>query len=191
MQRVTVVGVGALGSHLVQFLRNEPAALKIIDCDRVEQRNLASQFHGRPHLGKLKAESLKQTVQFLYGRPIEAVPHRLAASNVEVLLGGSDLIVDCLDNAETRQLVQRHVREHTLPCVHGALAADGAFGRVVWDEAFVIDEEANQGAATCTGGEFLPFIALTAAYLARAVQEFLASGTRRGYSISTVGTMPI
>jgi molybdopterin/thiamine biosynthesis adenylyltransferase len=197
---ITIVGVGALGSHLVQFLRNEKAVLRVIDFDRVEQRNVLSQFHSKPNVGKLKVESLKQAMQFLYGVKIETNSNKLVEDNVDALLslGGrmavdvpSNLVIDCLDNGAARRLVQAHVRKHGIPCLHGALAPDGAFGRVIWDQDFVIDDEAGQGAATCENGEFLPFIALVSAYLAKAAQEFLATGKRAGYSISPAGTFRV
>jgi molybdopterin/thiamine biosynthesis adenylyltransferase len=191
MATITVVGVGALGSHLVQFLRNETAAVKVIDFDRVEGRNVASQFHGKPHVGKLKVESLKQTMQFLYGARIETVPHKVVANNVEAVLWGSDLVIDCLDNGEARRIVQGFIRSASIPCLHGALAPDGGFGRVVWDEQFIIDDEASAGAKTCENGEFLPFITLVSAYLARATQVFLQTGKKIGFSISPSGTICI
>lgn len=180
---VTIVGVGALGSHLVQFLRSEDIEIRVIDFDRVEQKNVQSQFHSKPSVGKLKSDALKQSMQFLYGKKIHSFNHKLVSDNVRNLLQG-DLVIDCLDNGEARQLVQEHARTTDMPCLHGALAPDGGFGRVIWDEQFVIDSEAGQGGATCENGEFLPFIAITSAYLARAAQIFLATGKKTGFSIS-------
>lgn len=182
-----VVGVGALGSHVVQFLRNAGASIRVVDFDRVEQRNVASQFHGKPCVGKAKVVSLQQTMAFLFGVKIDAVPHKLVADNARELLGKAALVVDCLDNGSSRRLVQETVRAAKTPCVHGALAADGSFGRVVWDEDFVVDDEPAAGAATCENGEHLPFIALTAAYLARAAQTFLKSGEHSGYHVHPGG----
>lgn len=187
---VTVVGVGALGSHLVQFLRSEDLGIRVIDFDRVEQKNVHSQFHGKPGVGKKKVDSLKQSMQFLYGRRVETFCCKLVADNVETLLTG-DLIVDCLDNGASRTLIQQWVRYAGLPCLHGALAPDGAFGRVIWDESFVIDSEAKQGLETCEDGESLPFIAITAAYLARAVQVFLSTNEKIGFSISPGGSVRV
>jgi molybdopterin/thiamine biosynthesis adenylyltransferase len=191
MKSVVVVGVGALGSHLVPLLRNEDASLKVIDFDRVEATNVLSQFHGRPHVGKLKVEALKQTMQFLFGTRVEVVPHRLTADNVAALLGGADLVVDALDNGASRRLVQAFVRAHGIACVHGALAAEGAFGRVCWDGSFVIDDETGADAATCHDGANLAFCALVSAYLAQAVHMFLTTGKKVGSQVSPVGAMAV
>src|SRR5262245_30646995 len=168
MSAIVVVGVGALGSHAVQFLRGAGASIRAVDFDRVEQRNVASQFHGKPSVGKAKVVALSQAMQFLFGTKIDAVPHTLVADNARELLGRADLVLDCLDNGEGRRIVQGFARAAGVACLHGALAAEGSFGRVVWDESFTIDDEPGAGAPTCEDGAHLPFIALTAAYLARA-----------------------
>lgn len=185
---ITVVGVGALGSHLVQFIRNESKHIKVIDFDRVEQRNVHSQFHGITSVGKKKTESLKMTMQFLYKTRLNALPNKLTRGNDHQLLLGSDLIVDCLDNGDARRDVQWYARAHGIPLLHGALAADGGFGQVCWDEDFEIDDEPNAGEPTCENGEFLPFIGITSAYLARSVQLFLRTGEKIGFSITPGGT---
>lgn len=190
-RRVVVVGVGALGSHAVLFLRNAEAAITVVDDDRVEVKNLASQFHGRSGVGKPKVLALKQAMDFFFGLKIEAVPHRLTADNAEVLLGGADIVIDCLDNGASRRLVQAAVRHLSVPCLHGALAADGAYGQVVWDEHFIVDDEPSEGALTCAGGEHLAFIALAAAYLAEAAQAYLREGRKCGFSLHSAGALKI
>lgn len=189
--QVTVVGVGALGSHVVQFLRNEDGSIRVVDFDRVEKRNVQAQFHGMPSVGKLKVQSLAQTMQFLFGAKIVTVPHRLAPENASEILGVAELVIDCLDNGATRRLVQQVVRARQVPCVHGALAADGSFGRVIWDEAFVIDDEPTEAAPTCEDGAFLPFVGITAAYVARAAQIYLRQRRKVGFSISPAGVVTV
>jgi len=189
--KITIIGAGALGSHLVQALRNEDVTLKVVDHDRVEMRNVASQFHFKQSVSKKKTDSLKQAMQFCYGRKIEVVGNKLTSNNCEQLLSGADLLVDCLDNGEARRLVQGFARSKNVPCLHGALAADEGFGRVIWSADFVIDEEDVAGAATCEGGEFLPFIGIVAFYMAYAVQRFVKDSRMTGYSISPAGVEKI
>jgi molybdopterin/thiamine biosynthesis adenylyltransferase len=189
MKTVVVVGVGALGSHVVQALRNVDATIRVIDFDRVEQKNVASQFHGKPNVGKAKVASLQQTMQFLFGTKIETVPHKLVADNVKELLGKADLVLDCLDNGASRRLVQKFVRETKIACLHGALDSQGSFGRIVWDERFKIDDESSGGAATCEDGAFLPFITVVAAHLAYSAQRFLKDGRKVGFEVSPGGSI--
>lgn len=189
MRQVVVVGVGAVGSHLVQFLRNEDIEILAVDFDRVEKKNTLSQFHGSMSLGKLKVQGLQQTMQFLWGTKIKVVPHKLTRDNVAMLFGKSTLVVDCLDNGESRRIVQEYVRNTGTSCLHVGLAADGAFGRVVWDPEFKIDDETDVGDATCEAGEHLPFIVIVAAYAARSVQHFLKDDRQLGFSIHAGGAV--
>lgn len=185
MKKVTVIGVGALGSHFVLFSRNF-ADLKGIDDGRVKSKSPQAQFHSKPQVDRGKTQGLQQTMQFLFGVKVAGVPHRLSADNVRQLLGDTDLLVDCLDNAPSRELVQSFARSSGTPCLHGALAANGQYGRVVWDENFVIDG-ASAGAATCEDGEHLPFIAVVSSLLSRAAQEFLGTGRKIGFEIHPTG----
>lgn len=190
-QNITVVGVGALGSHLVPLLRNEDANLFVIDYDRVERKNTASQFHGVKTVGKSKVQGLQQTMKFMFGAQIKGSPHKLTTDNVDTLLSEADLIVDCLDNAKARQLVQNYVRQHQVPCLHGGLAADGTFGRILWDSRFQIDSEPSRGAATCQGGEFLPLISVVSSLMALSVQQFLQKDQQVSYQVTLSGAQKI
>lgn len=190
MKKLVIVGVGALGSHLALLLRNVEASLVFVDFDRVEAKNVLSQFHTKMGLGRNKAQALQQSLKGLFGVDATAIPHRLTADNVAALLGEASLVVDCLDNAESRRIVQDFVRARGIACLHGAVAPDGQFGRAIWDEQFVIDAGAA-GAATCEDGEHLPFLALVAAELASASQRFLDDGQKRGVQRHPGGSIAV
>ena len=177
--RLLICGVGALGSHAALLCRNLPATLVLLDDDRVERKNLAAQAFVKASLGKNKAQALAKQLRSFYGLAVEVRGVRLGEHNAAVLLEGVDLALDCFDNQASRQVLQRAARAGGVPLLHGALAADGSLGLVRWDEGFVPDPEDAPGQATCEGGEHLPLIALTAATLARAAQDFLSEGIRR------------
>lgn len=185
-RRIVIVGVGALGSHVVQMIRNIDAVITAIDMDVIEQKNVMAQFHGKTNVGKLKVQSLKQTMDFLFGVKLEINPNKLTEINVDVMLGKADLVVDCLDNGESRRVVQTYVRSKKIPCIHGALDADGMTGYARWDDEFTVDDEAG-GQATCEGGEHLPFISATAAYLAQAIKVFWKTGKQQSFQVLPSG----
>jgi molybdopterin/thiamine biosynthesis adenylyltransferase len=187
---VVVVGVGALGSHVVEALRNEDVVLSTIDFDRVETKNVLSQFHARSHVGKMKTESLKQTMLFLFNRKIAASPVRLTTTNASTLLSKATLVIDCLDNPESRQVIRDFCSKAKIQVLHGALAANGGFGRVDWNENFQI-EQGNEGVPTCEDGEMLPFIMLVSSVIALAAKSFLRTGSRVGYAIGPNGTVMV
>jgi hypothetical protein len=179
----------------VQFLRNVDLQaingrlhkLVAVDFDRIEQKNVLAQFHARTGIGKNKAQSLQQSVNFLFGVKIEAIPHEVTKNNVETLLGGAALVIDCLDNGPSRELIQNIARSRGIPCLHGALAADGTVGGVIWDPKFEIDFESEGGGATCEDGEHLPFISMIASFLARSAQEFLTTGRQMSFQLFSRG----
>jgi molybdopterin/thiamine biosynthesis adenylyltransferase len=185
LPRVTIVGVGALGSHVALLLRNE-AHLHLVDFDRVEAKNTLGQLFGRLHAGKNKAQVMRDLLAFMFGTKADATPHRLTSDNL-ALLDGSTLVLDLVDNGKARRLIQAAVREKNLPCLHGAIDDRGQCGRVVWDERFVVDDEDAPGAPTCEGGEFLPFVARTASAVAYAAQRFLQTGEKLGFHVHPMG----
>lgn len=190
---ITVVGVGALGSHLIQFLRNENVLISAIDFDRVEQKNIAAQFFSKGQIGKLKSQAIRDMSVFLWGNKTIPCTSKLTQDNVEALLGldNDSLVVDCLDNGVGRRLLQDHVRKYNIPCVHGALAADGTYGRIIWDKDFEVDDETVAGQATCEGGEHLPFIGLVSCLLAKSVQTWVHEGKHIGYLVNPRGVTRI
>jgi molybdopterin/thiamine biosynthesis adenylyltransferase len=181
--------VGALGSTAVQLCRNLAAELRLVDFDRVESKNLAAQWFVKQSVGKNKAEAARLQLANFYGVKAEALGARLAATNAAQLLAGCELAVDCFDNADSRIVLADAARGAQIPLVHAALAADGTFGLVRWDERFTPDREDTAGQATCEGGEHLPMIGLVGATLARAIQDFVRDGTRHDYLVSLSGSV--
>ena len=184
MNKILFCGGGALGSHALQLGRDLEAGLAVVDDDRVETKNLASQWFVKQMVGKNKAAALKAQMQNFYGVRLQDFPVRLTRLNVETLLDPVDLVVDCFDNAESRQLVQDHVRASGKACLHGGLAADGGFGVVRWDEDFIIDSEDVPGQATCEGAGFLPLITMVSAALVRSIRDWMEDGARRNWNVS-------
>lgn len=184
---ITIIGIGALGSHVALLLRNLEVGLKVVDFDRVEQKNTKAQFHTKMSLGKNKAQAFSQSLLGLFGTKVAAVPHKLTDDNARALLGVSELVLDCTDNIEARKVIIHTCRLCKVPCLHGALAASGDFARVVWDEHFVPDAESNDGVATCVDGEHLPFFAAAASFMALEAQHFLETKKKRSYQLTPAG----
>jgi molybdopterin-synthase adenylyltransferase len=188
--RLVVCGVGAIGSTAVLALRNLEASLALVDFDRVESRNVLAQGSVKQSIGKNKAEALRLQLLNFHGVKAEAFGVRLGEENVDALCGGAGLVLDCFDNAASRQVLSAFARRTGTPLVHAALSADGTFGLVRWDERFVADAEDVPGQATCEDGRHLPFISLLGAALARVVQDFVARGVRRDVMVGLQAVTP-
>jgi hypothetical protein len=187
--RILLCGVGALGSTTAQYCRNLDAELRLVDFDRVESKNLSAQWFVKQSVGKNKAEAVRLQLGNFYGVKAEALPVRLGPHNAAQLLDGCDLAVDCFDNADSRLALSEAARARGIPLVHAALAGDGSFALIRWDERFVADREDVAGQATCEGGEHLPMIGVVAATLARTIQDFLKRGARHDAMISLSGVI--
>lgn len=188
---ITIVGAGALGSHVALFLRNLQQPLKIVDFDRVEKKNTLAQLHTKMGVGKNKAQALTQALQGMFGVKADSVPHRLVRDNAGAILGGSELVLDCTDNLEARILIREACSGRRLPCLHGALSAAGDFAQVIWDEHFRPDSEGAEGEATCVDGEHLPFFAGAAAILAQEAQQYLKTGKKRSFQLTPGGVIRV
>jgi len=188
MKMITIVGLGALGSHAALALRNV-GKMKLVDFDVVEQKNTMAQFHTKMSLRRNKAQALKQAMQGLWGIKVDVVPHKVTDDNVDVILKGSDLVIDCTDNIAARACIKGYCEREGMPLLHGAMSQDGSFAQVVWTEEFEV--EAGEGGATCEDGENLPFHVLVGAYIAQVTKTFFDKGKRVNWQIASSGVMRV
>jgi len=182
--KILFCGGGALGSHGLFLARDLEHDLAVIDFDRVETKNLASQWFVKQMIGKNKATALKMQLLNFYDVKLQDYTVKLTALNVEAILGDAGLVVECFDNAASRRVVQNFVRAKQKPCIHAGLAANGEFGVVRWDKHFTIDEEGAPGQATCEGRGFLPIILRVSSSLVASIQFFLANGREVNWNVS-------
>jgi len=130
--RVAVVGAGGLGGQAIVLLaRLGVGALVVVDCDQLEETNLNRQaLCSAETLGEPKARAAAEAVASI-NPGIQVIPHpvRIDAGVIDGILAGSDVVVDGLDNAPDRLLLQDAAARLGIPMVHGALA--GFEGRIM------------------------------------------------------------
>lgn len=121
---VTVAGAGGIGGPVVMYLAGAGVGtIRVCDFDTVELSNLNRQIlHKDKSTGMNKALSATMTASD-FNPDIKLVPieEKLTTENADRLLAGSSLIMDCLDNFETRQLINRYAAENSVPLVHGGI----------------------------------------------------------------------
>jgi len=106
--RAIVVGAGALGSPVAQYLAGAGVGqLGIVDGDSVELSNLHRQpLHFTPDIGAGKAESAAAKLTLLNPEVVvEAYPAVLSPQNAAAIVMGADVVVDCTDSFEARYAV--------------------------------------------------------------------------------------
>lgn len=138
MTTIAIVGVGFLGSWYSQLLmklafsQEMDMKLVFIDSDTWEMRNAANQ---QVSLMDAKVEGPKvATFEAMakndYGFQAEGHQVRLIMDNLH-LLHGADLVVDCVDNIPTRQLLHNYGLISKTPIMHMGIAKKGE-GAVNW-----------------------------------------------------------
>lgn len=129
--RVAVVGVGGLGGVSSLYLTLAGVGhVKIIDYDVVDPHNLHRQILYTPKdtnasKAQIAAEQLSKHNPFV---EVEAISEKLCAANAEKLLGDVDVVVDALDNMQSRHIVNRACAKLHVPYIFGA--AVGVEGNV-------------------------------------------------------------
>jgi sulfur-carrier protein adenylyltransferase/sulfurtransferase len=122
--KVLLIGAGGLGSPIALYLAASGiGTLGLVDDDVVDESNLQRQvLHGVDRIGMLKVDSAELTLRGL-NPETNVVKHveRLAADNVERLIGGYDVIVDGTDNFDTRYVLNDAAVKLRKPVVHGSI----------------------------------------------------------------------
>jgi len=122
--RVLVVGCGALGSVIVDLLaRAGVGGLTIVDRDLVEITNLQRQVlydEADVEAGVPKAEAARRRVAQI-NRQVDVRAHvdDFCQTNAERFVQGASVILDGLDNFETRYLLNDLAVKRGLPYIYG------------------------------------------------------------------------
>lgn len=122
--RVLIVGLGGLGSASSLYLTAAGVGrLRLCDGDLVEHSDLNRQIlYSEGSVGKLKVEEAKERLMSL--NPcieIEIISKFINSQNADEFTGGCDLIVDGLDNNESRFILNEKSVRMRIPYVYGAV----------------------------------------------------------------------
>ena len=120
---VLVLGAGGLGCASTQYLAAAGIGkLTLIDDDKVEVSNLQRQvLHSDVTVGMLKVESAKQALLTINPNTrVETVAKRLDDEELLALIEQHTLVLDCSDNVETRNQLNRLCCLSKTPLVSGA-----------------------------------------------------------------------
>ena len=122
---VVIVGCGALGTTIANSLvRAGVGKLRVIDRDFIEYHNLQRQvlFNEEDIENQLpKAVAAERHLKNINSSiHVEGVVADVNPTTIERLVQGADLILDGLDNLETRYLLNDVALKHEIPWIYGA-----------------------------------------------------------------------
>ena len=125
-KRVLVVGCGGLGGHLIDMLaRIGVGFLRVVDGDVFEPSNLNRQLLSEvPLLGVSKAKAAAARISRVNPDvEVEAIDAFLTEVNAGRLLSGCDVVLDGLDNIESRRILAKECARSGIPYVYGAVSS--------------------------------------------------------------------
>lgn len=123
-RRVLIAGAGGLGGHVLDaLLRVGVGSITLVDFDSFDETNLNRQLLcGHQSIGRAKTElAAEYAAAIAPETELRAICARLDADNCRSLLSGHDLVIDALDNAQSRAVLAEACRETELPLVYGAV----------------------------------------------------------------------
>ena len=122
---VCIVGLGGLGGSVTETLaRMGIGRFYLADGDVFEAHNLNRQlFSSIDHIGMPKAEAAVMRVRTINpGLEVIATAAYLTPENADALVGSCNLVVDCLDNIQSRFTLQAAAKRAGIPMVSAAVA---------------------------------------------------------------------
>jgi len=125
MARVFVAGTGGLGSPISTYLAVAGVGKIIIaDFDVVDSSNLNRQFlHYERDIGRDKVKSAKKKLMSMNQEiKVETIKEKITDENADSIVPPCDLIIDALDNFDTRHVLNNLAVERKIPLIHGAVS---------------------------------------------------------------------
>ena len=184
---VTICGAGALGANITENLaRAGFAKLRVIDRDRIEERNLSTQPYYKSDVGAYKAKIIANSLYRALGVAVEGVTKELTSANASGLLKGSAIAIDTFDNSIGRQAVKDYCAQAKLPCLHVGLAAD--YAEVIWNDIYRVPSPANDD--VCDYPLARNLVMLTVAIACEVIITFVASRQQQSFTV-TLGDLAV
>jgi molybdopterin/thiamine biosynthesis adenylyltransferase len=129
--KITVIGCGGIGGQTIEMLaRMGIGELVLVDKDAYDLSNLNRQTLATIHeLGLVKSEVAAEKVRLInpYVKTTTYNEH-IDQTNIDEVIGDSDIVIDALDNVLTRVIVSRKAKEKGIPYIHGAI--HGTMGQI-------------------------------------------------------------
>lgn len=178
---VTVCGAGALGANITENLARQGfGRLRVIDRDRIEERNLSTQPYYRGDIGAFKAKIMANSLFRALGLSVEARSEELTVQNVAKLLDGSGLVLDTFDNSVGRRAIFDYCVGAALPCLHVGLAFD--YAEILWNEVYRVPSSANDD--ICDYPLARNLVMMTVAIACEVAVGFVGAGERRNLTLT-------
>ncbi|MEC4893283.1 MAG: ThiF family adenylyltransferase [Oscillatoria sp. PMC 1051.18] len=184
---VTICGAGALGANLTENLaRTGFGKLKVIDRDRIEERNLSTQPYYKSDVGAYKAKILTNSLYRALSVAIDGQSKELTSDNVDQLLKNSTLVIDTFDNSVARQTLKDYCENAQIPGLHVGLAKD--YAEIIWNDNYRVPSPVNDD--VCDYPLARNLVILAVAIASEVIINFIATGEKNSYTL-TLGDLAV
>ena len=122
---VAIIGCGGLGGHIAEMLaRVGVGHLSIFDFDIFEEHNLNRQnFSNYENIGREKVTVAKEALEKINpSTQIDAFVQKFNPTDDFPMISNADIIVDALDNPQTKLELAKICKDNHMGFVHGAIA---------------------------------------------------------------------
>ena len=122
--KIVVVGAGGLGSPILYYLTAAGVGhIKIVDFDIFDVSNLNRQIlHNETRLGMSKAKSAFLTLSKLNSEvEVDYYENKVTRESAKEIFKDCDLIIDAVDNIETRLILNHYSIKQGIPVLFGAV----------------------------------------------------------------------
>lgn len=178
---VAICGAGALGANVTENLaRSGFGNLRVIDRDRIEERNLSTQPYYKSDVGAYKTKILTNSLYRALGTAIEGKAKELTADNCSQLLRDRQLVVETFDNSTSRQVVKDYCHNANLPCLHVGLSSD--YAEIIWNDRYRVPSPTNDDVCDYPLARNLVLFAVAVA--CEEIVHFAATEEQRSYTIT-------
>ncbi len=128
---VCIIGCGGLGGHVIESLaRLGVETITAVDKDIFDETNYNRQIYCNDRtMGLPKASIVGKFIRRINSRV--KINTMTLAYNEKIgkkIIRNHDIVVDAVDNVETKLLLEKHCNELNIPLVHGAIG--GWFGQL-------------------------------------------------------------
>ncbi len=129
-KKVLLIGVGGVGQYVATSLvTNGIVHLSIVDFDQVELSNLNRQILLKEEdVGKKKVEVVQSELKKKNSAlEVKAIEEKITKENVDRFVNNFDIVIDAVDNWETKLVLGESCAKHKIPFLH--IGVDGNRGQ--------------------------------------------------------------
>lgn len=177
--KILILGAGAIGSNLALNLSHDTnKEIAVLDDDKIEPRNYqaGTQLYTREQVGKYKVDALALNIFIATGKRINPLNLHFGEGERFVKEGEYNLLVDCFDNHESRQLIAYYCKDHQISCLHVGFSDQFTFS-IEWNKDYKAQTDIH-GFDICDADGASSFVKFVAGIASLNIQHYLKTNEK-------------